>query len=79
VTGHEVLRERRLALADSRLHYRGDLRGRIEGSVLGPSTVREMFVILRTEYDPVTDTTTAHCAYATPDEITPTIPVGAQP
>jgi hypothetical protein len=62
--------EKRLALADSRLRYRGDLRDKIEGQILGPSTVREMFVILATEYDPNTDTTTAHCAYASPDEIT---------
>jgi hypothetical protein len=65
----EVLLKQRLALADSRLHYRGDLRGRIEGQVLGPSSLREWFVILATDYDPDTDRTTAHCGYATPDEI----------
>jgi hypothetical protein len=59
----------RIRLADSRLHYRGDLRGLVEGQVLGPSTVRESYVVLATDYDPATDTTTAHCAYATPDEI----------
>jgi hypothetical protein len=65
----DVATAQRIALADSRLHYRGDLRGHIEGQVLGPNTLREWFVILATDYDPDTDRTTAHCGYATPEEI----------
>jgi hypothetical protein len=62
--------EQRIALCDSRLHYRGNVVAPgIVGQVVGPSTVGEWFVILRAEYDPETGLTTAHCGYATPADI----------
>lgn len=46
------------------LHYRGDLRGQIEGQTVGPNTSGAYYVIVSTEYDAATDLTTAHVRYA---------------
>jgi hypothetical protein len=61
--------DKRIALCDSHLHFRGDLVGKIEGQVLGPSDVGEWFVILLAEYDSAIDRTSAHCGYASPEEL----------
>jgi hypothetical protein len=47
------------------LHYRGDLTGRIEGQVVGPTTAGEWLAVDETSYDPKTDMTTARFRYAT--------------
>ncbi|MCI0685776.1 MAG: hypothetical protein L0Y54_00860 [Sporichthyaceae bacterium] len=52
------------------LHYPGNLTGRIEGQVVGPTLLGEHLAIGTTEYDPDTDHTTAHMRYATPAETT---------
>jgi hypothetical protein len=52
-----------------RLHYRGDLTGRIEGQVVGPNLFGELFVIAATEYDPGTDRTTARVRFATTEDV----------
>lgn len=52
-----------------KLHYRGNLLGRIEGQVLGPSEAGEWFTIGGASYDEDTGMTTAWCRYATVDEV----------
>lgn len=60
---------RRVAMADARLHYPGDLRGKIEGQVVGPGMLPERYTILSTDYDEARDLTTAHLGYATDAEV----------
>lgn len=45
------------------LHYPGDLRGKIEGQVVGPNLFGEYFVIAETDYDD--NRTTARVRFAT--------------
>lgn len=63
-------------LDDYSLRYRGDLRGRIEGQVVGPNRMREWFVILETEYDPKTNLTTARVGFATTEDMKRERPAG---
>lgn len=56
-------------LDNYRLHYRGDLRGRIEGQVVGPNRMGEWFVIAATDYNPDTDRTTARVRFATTEDM----------
>lgn len=59
----------RQPLAWANLNYSGDLRGRIEGQVVGPNRLGELFVILSTSYDDTSGTTTAHLNYATTSDV----------
>jgi hypothetical protein len=56
-------------LDNYRLHYRGDLRGRIEGQVVGPNAFGELFVIAATEYDERRDRTVARVRFATASDV----------
>ncbi|WP_146605123.1 hypothetical protein [Jiangella anatolica] len=56
-------------LSWAKLNYPGDLRGKIEGQVVGPNRMGELFVIRATEYNAETDVTTAHLAYATTEDV----------
>jgi hypothetical protein len=47
------------------LHYRGDLSGRIEGQVVGPTMAGEWLAVDETSYDPEVGLTTARLRYAT--------------
>lgn len=58
-------------LDNYRLNYRGDLRDRIEGQVVGPNRHGELFVIAATEYDAETDRTIARVRFATTEDIYP--------
>lgn len=53
----------------AKLNYKGDLRNKIEGNVIGPNQFGERFVILATEYNLEKDLTTARLAYATTDDL----------
>lgn len=46
------------------LHYRGDLRGRVEGQTVGPNTSGAYYLIVSTQYDAATGLTTARLRYA---------------
>lgn len=52
----------------AKLNYPGDLRGQIEGQVVGPNLLGEWFVIAETEYDEASDRTTAKVRYATTED-----------
>jgi hypothetical protein len=52
-----------------RLHYRGDLRGRIEGQVVGPNVFGELFVIAATDYEAERDRTVARVRFATAADV----------
>lgn len=66
---HRIWMMMRVPLDRYRLHYPGDLRGKIESQVVGPNLLREYFVILETTYDATADKTTARVAFATVDDL----------
>lgn len=55
-------------IAPRRLHYRGDLRGQIEGQTLGPNLLGEHLTIVAVTYDADADRSTAHLRYAVTGE-----------
>lgn len=56
-------------LDDYELHYKGDLTGKIEGQILGPNRMGELFTIVETEYDSENDRTTARVRFTTQNDL----------
>jgi hypothetical protein len=59
----------RIAICGHKLTYKGDLIGKIEGQILGPSLLGEYFTILKAEYVPKDNATIAHCGYTITSEV----------
>lgn len=59
----------RAPLANYQLNYRGDLRGRVEGQLVGPNRMGEVFVIVATEFDAEADRTTARVAFPAQEDL----------
>lgn len=52
------------------LHYRRDITSSVrEGQILGCDEVGRPYAVLDAEYEPQTDMTTVHLAYATAEQI----------
>ena len=57
------------ALENYQLHYNGDLRGKIEGQIVGPNRMGELFTICQTEYDAERDKTVAFVRFTTQGDL----------
>lgn len=51
------------------LHYNGDRTADIVGQLVGPTLLGQVLTIISADYDPATDTTTAHLRPATQPEV----------